>query len=258
MAGHKAKIKANIKAPDSNLNIEGAFSPKEGFLSHFSGRFNLIDLEDLVNLKPKGIVHIKNGELAISKNKASLKANLKTEELVLDDFYIGSADSQADWTENGLLRFRKIKGKFKKTQYRGNISINIPKNSIRVFAHSPFITLQDLKSALKNHIYFPFSIKGKGRFSGYLQGPLQANILSYTLEAQLFDLSWEGESFDKGLLQIESQKGYVKTRQALLTKGSGQVIFEGTVDPKGNLKASLRGKKHFSSKLREHISGFRP
>ena len=253
LAHSKAKIQAQLSAPDSNVSMEGSFSPKEGFLSHFNGRFNLIDLENLVYLEPKGIAHIKNSALTILKNKMSFKANLKTEDLILDGFYVGSANTQVDWTEKGILHFRKVKGTFKKSQYKGNVSINIPENSIRVFAHSPFITLQNLKEALKNHIYFPFSIKGKGRFSGYLQGPLQANILSYTLSAQLFDVFWEGESFDKGLLKVESKKGYVKTKQALLTKGPGQVIFKGSVDPKGNLKANLKGEK-LSLQSSENIS----
>ena len=252
-ANHKTQVKALITGPDSNISIEGSFNPKEGFLSHFEGDFNLNDLEDLVKLKPQGRAHIKKGTLAILKNKIDIKAHLKTENLILDGFHIGSAKTQVGWTEKGILNFRKIKGRFKKSQYRGNVSINIFENSIRVFAHSPFITLQDLKSALKNHIYFPFSIKGKGLFSGYLQGPLQANILSYTLDAQLFDVFWEGESFDKGLLKLESQKGYVKTNQAVLTKGKGKVVFKGAVDPKGNLKAQLKGE-NLSLQNSENIS----
>ena len=240
---HKAKIKAHINGPDSSLAMKGVVSQQNGFLADFEGRFNLNDLEDLVSLKPKGIAYLNKGSLSVVKDKVTLQANLKTKDLMLDGFHIGSAKTQVDWTEEQILHFRKIKGRFKKSQYKGNISVNIPNNSIRVFAHSPFISLSDLKSALKNHIYFPFSLKGKGHFSGYLQGPLQANILSYNLSAQFFDIAWEGESFDKGLLKIESQNGYVKTKQAILTKGLGQVIFEGAVDPKGNLKARLKGEK---------------
>ena len=251
-ANQQAQFKADLIGPDSALNMEGSFND-QGILSHFSGRFNLTDLEDLVYLKPKGVAHFKKGNLNISKNKIQLKANLQTEDLILDGFHIGSAQAQADWTEKGILSFRKVQGRFKQSQYKGRVSIDIPKNSIRLFAHSSFITLPDLKSALKNHIYFPFSIKGKGRFSGYLQGPLQANILSYNLSAQLFDISWEGESFDKGVLSVKSQNGYVKTQQALLTKGKGQVIFDGEVDPKGNLKATLKGE-NLSLQRSENIS----
>ena len=250
-ADKKLNIQTQIQGPDSRLNIKSALSAKKGFVSQYEGRFNLSDLEDLVYLKPKGILNIKNGKLKVlprsapqsSLNKINIQADISTEDCSLGHFHIGSAQAQAHYTEKGFLHFRKINGRFQKSRYKGNVSFNIPKNYIRVFAHSPFITLQDLKQALKNHVPFPFSIKGKGNFSGYLEGPLQANILSYYLQVQLFDVVWEGESFDKGSLELESQNGYVQTKTAWLNKGEGKLVFEGEVNPKGQLKARLQGQK---------------
>ncbi len=249
-ADQKLDIQTRIQGPDSFLNFKSSLSAKEGFVSRYDGSFNLSDLEDLVYLKPKGLLHIKKGELKILPGPLSpgpfetinIQADINTEDLSLGHFHLGSATAEAHYTEKGLLRFRKINGQFQKSQYRGNVSLNIPKNRIRVFAHSPFITLKDLKQALENHVPFPFSIKGKGHFSGYLEGPLQANILSYHLRLQLFDLAWEGESFDKGGLELESQNGYVQTKTAWLEKGEGRLVFEGQVNPKGELKASFRGQ----------------
>ena len=85
--------------------------------------------------------------------------------------------TRLSYTEKGLLHFRQIKGRIKRSQYTGNLSINIPKSTVKVFTHFPYITLENLKYALRDKVYFPFEITGKGALSAYLSGPFANQCL---------------------------------------------------------------------------------
>ena len=226
--------------PDSLINMESVFE-KGVFSSRYKGVVQLADIQDLIQLEPKGKLNIVDGTMKIKKDTINIQANLEMDQLVLSQFLLGNVKTQVSYTEKGLLRFRKIRGQVNKSLYKGNCSINIFKNNIQVFAHFPYVTLENLKYALKDRIYFPFEISGTGTVSAYLNGPLKINALNYTLEAQLFKLKWEGESFKKAVIKIESKKGYVKTKKVELLKKTGKILFQGEVNPKGNMAAKMVG-----------------
>ena len=71
---------------------------------------------------------------------------------------------------------------------------------------------------------------------------MQINALNYNLQAQLFKIKWEKESFDKAILELESKAGHVKTKKVELFKKAGKVTVQGEVDPKGNMIAEIIGK----------------
>ena len=221
---------------DSMLNQEGLFTSK------YKGVVHLSDIKNLVSLDPKGLMNIVDGTISVNNNKLNIESNLHLQDFTLSKFHMGNVKTYFNYTNKGILHFRKIRGQVKQSKYKGNLSINIFKNTIQAFAHSSRITLENIKYILKDRIYFPFEITGTGTFSGYLNGPLKINIMSYNLHAQFFKIKWERESFNKAFIHVESKKGYVKTRQVNLIKNNGQIIFQGQVDPKGNMNAQLIGR----------------
>lgn len=225
----------------SEVNIKSTLDEKSNFSSQYTGIVHFSDIKNLVSLDPQGIVNIVEGTIKASKNKINIQSNLNIEHLILSQFHIGDASTQLNYTEKGILSFRKIKARIKNSKYKGNLNINIPKNTIQVFANSPHITLEDLKYILKDRVYFPFELTGTGTLSAYLTGPLKINAMSYNLHAQLFKIKWEKESFDKATIQLKSENGYVKTKQVELLKNKGKILFQGQVDPKGNMLAQMTG-----------------
>ena len=225
----------------SEINIEGILDEKNKFVSQYKGVVHLSDIGDLVKLKPQGIINITDGSITTFNKKLNIQSDLNIENLVISQFHMGNVSTKLQYTEKGLLSFRKIKAQIKKSQYKGNLNINILKNTIQLFAHFPYITLEDLKYGLKDRVYFPFDITGSGTLSAYLNGPLKINALSYNLQAQLFKINWEKEIFEKAIVQLESEDGHVKTKQVELLKNNGKVLFQGQVNPKGNMTAKMTG-----------------
>ena len=226
---------------DSVIHLKSLF--KDGtFTSQYQGGVQLSHLKDLVSLQPKGFLNISEGSLFVQKNKVDIHANLDIKQLVLSQFHIGNVSARFTGIKKGALRFRKIKGSIGRSRYTGNLSVNTLKNTIQIFADFPYLTLPDLKYALKERVYFPFNIKGEGPVSVYLNGPLKISKLSYNLQAQLFKVNWEKEFFPKAVIQLESKNGYVKTNKVEFLKHKGKILFQGKVTPKGNMNATLTGQ----------------
>ena len=236
-----AKTKAQLGS-DSLIDIDSLLDQNRHFSSQYKGVIHLSDIKNLLYLEPKGILNISNGTILVNDNKLNIGANLNLQQFKLSKFYMGNVTTYFNYTKKGILHFRKIQGQVKQSKYKGNLNIDIFKNTIQAFAHSSRITLENIKYILKDRIYFPFEITGTGTFSGYLNGPLKINIMNYSFHAQFFKVKWEKEFFNKALIHVESKKGYVKTRQVSLSKKNGKIIFQGQVDPQGDMHAQLIGQ----------------
>ena len=231
-----------LKTSDqSHINIESKLDENGHFSSRYSGIIPLSDIKNLVNVDPEGTLKIVDGTLNVIGEKISIRSNLEMEQFILSKFRMGKVRAQVNYTEKGSLRFRKIQGSIKESQYKGNVNIDIFNDTIQVFAHSPYITLNNLKHVLGDRVSFPFQIDGAGTFNAYLNSPLKINELSYNLQAQFFKIIWEKESFKKAVIQLESKNGHVKTEKVELLKNEGKVLFVGQVDPKGNMNAKMTG-----------------
>ncbi|MYE07467.1 MAG: hypothetical protein F4X95_01770, partial [Oligoflexia bacterium] len=226
---------------DSLVSVDSVLSEQGHFSSQYTGVVHFSDIDNLVELDPKGILKILSGTISVDKKTINVQTDLEIDQFVLSQFYMGNVKAQLSYTEKGFLHFRNIEGQIKKSQYKGNVNINIPENTIQVFAHFPYINLKNLKYALKDQVYFPFEITGTGTVSAYLNGPLKINALNYNLQAQLFKVEWEREFFNKAIIQLESREGHVKTKKVELLRKAGKVIFQGEVNPKGDMTAKMIG-----------------
>ena len=252
----KLTVKNQVSFKDSVLTIKKEIQPgfdslifmesvlnKDGkFFSQYKGMVNFSDIKNLVQIEPQGTADITEGSININGKKFDIKATIRAKDLSLGGFHLGNVGTVLSCTEKEFLHFRKIQGRVLRSRYTGNVGINIPKNTIQAFVHFPYITLENLKYILKDRVHFPFDISGAGTANGYLNSSLKLNALSYNLQAQLFKIKWEKESFNRVDIQVESKNGHVKTQKAELLKNNGRIVFQGEVDPKGNMKAKLTGK----------------
>ncbi len=227
----------------SKLIIESRLEQTRHFSSEYSGDIYFSDIKNLVNLDPKGVVNIQKGNLTVYKQKLQIQSQLDFKQLSLSQFRIGNGTTLLNYTEKGVLRFRKITGQIKTSQYKGNISINIFENTIKLFTHFPRVNLENLQYAVKNRVSLPFEVTGAGTLAVYLDGPLKINKMNYNLQSQFFKVTVKKEHFNSVDIQLGAKKGYVKTKKVEFLKNDGKIIFQGTVDPKGKMLAKITGEK---------------
>ena len=245
MALSESGFTTNIQAlagTQTDLHFSSRLTAKGVFSAQVHGRLNFEDIQNLIQLEPEGLVKIQHGSITADKNQFEIRGALQAENFILSRFIMGNVNTLLHYTQNGILSFERISGVLNKSRYKGNVRVNIPNNSIKLFASFPSLNLKNLKQALKDRLYFPFELDGAGRLTAYVSGPLKINALSYNLDAEFSKVIWEKEPFTKAVIQVESKNGYVKTKKVEIFKKNGQAVFTGKVNPKGELQALITGE----------------
>ncbi len=234
------EVKA-VAGEHTHVHFNSKLDSNAVFSAQYGGWVDFDDIENLVQLSPQGIVKIADGNMFIDEDRLDIKSNIQVKDALLSDFRMGHLRTQLNYTKKGWLRFQNIKGSLNKLNYTGNVRINIPENTIKLFASCPSLTLRDLKYALEKRLYFPFELDGNGTLTAYVSGPLEINALSYSVDSRFSKVVWEREHFNQMIVQVESKDGHVKVKKAEAFKKNGKVVFTGTVNPKGDLQAQMIG-----------------
>ena len=211
------------------------------FSAQYRGWVDFVDIENLIQLSPEGILKVTDGNIFIDKDHLDVQSQVQITDASLSKFRMGQVEAQLSYTKKGWLRFHNINGRLNKSNYTGNVRINIPDNTIKLFTSFPALTLKDLKYALEQRMYFPFELDGNGTLTAYLSGPLEINALSYNVDSRFSKVVWEREHFNQAIIQVESKDGFVKVKKAEAFKKAGKVVFTGTVNPTGDLQAQMTG-----------------
>ena len=227
----------------SNVTFKSVLDDNGTFSAWFEGVMDFNDIDDLMDLSPEGIVHITNGTIHSFKEITDIQADLQIENLVISEFIAGNLKARFNYTQKEILHFRNISGRIQKSNYTGNVSIDISKDTIKSFINFPHLQLAHLKYALKDRVRFPFDIRGSGTLTAYLDSPLQVNALSYNLQSRFSKIVWERELFDSAIIEVKSEKGFVETQKVELLKNKGKITLTGSVNPKGYLQARLKGSQ---------------
>ena len=234
------EIKA-VSGTQTHLHFSSKLDSNAVFSAQYTGWVDFDDIQNLVQLSPEGVVHVTDGSMFIDKNRLDIRSKLQVKDALLSDFQMGDVEAQLRYTQQGWLRFQNIKGQLNKSNYTGNVRINIPDNTIKLFASLPSLTLKDLKYALEKRMNFPFELDGNGTLTAYVSGPLKINALSYSIDSRFSKVVWEREHFNQAVVQVESKSGHVKVKKAEAFKKNGKIVFTGKVNPKGDLQAQMVG-----------------
>ncbi len=219
---------------------------KKDFLAHLQGKLNFSDIENLVNLSPKGLVDIKNASFKISQKKLEVQSDMEGENIQIANFKAGHLKTHLTYAD-GFLQFNRVKGSFKKSRYRGYVHFNLFKSTIQSFADFPIIRLENITHSVEKRRTLPVRWNGGGSLTAYLKGPLKKNALYYTIRSQLSEINLEKEQFKKAMIHVESQNGHLKTHQMEFHKEHGEIKINGEILPNGNIHANIKGSHLYSN-----------
>ena len=230
----------------SRLSFQGVYHPlKKLFEARYGGDLDLTrGVGDLVGLSPKGRLTIQEGRLRVQGQNLQIEAALGMEDFILSRYRVGRAKTQFQYMGGGQLHFNRIQGGLASSRYRGRLSIDVEKDSLKGFASFPRLHLSDLRQALSQRWHIPFELEGVGSLSVYLNTPLIPNRLSYQLQSRFRKVRVAGEPFREALIDLKSEGSHIQTKQVRFLKGDqGQVHLQGSLSPAGLLKATLKGEK---------------
>jgi hypothetical protein len=246
---------AQLRVGDSEGTSKGIIDFKKGFKIDFqSPSFNLKNVDDISGLGLRGKLKI-SGSTTGTSHTASLKMAIDGNEGEISNFQLGTIKSEVSY-QDSLLKFTKLNGQIKQSQYSGNIDINIPKSTINVNAKFPFLRGEDLLYTFHKRVHLPFQITGTGSAQINLWGPLELSQLSYDLQSSLFRGSIYNESFDRLVFNVSSRSGSAEIKQMGVIKAKSRMQMNGTMNPNGEVKLLVTGRE-FQIEQSENISALK-
>ena len=253
VSSSKVNYETQIQINQSKGFSRGEINFNKGFHIDYQGHLKNLkkDIPNLANLNLEGSAKIKGKTWGNSK-WGRIQFNLNGKSMWLDNFGLGNPNLELSY-KKGVISFRNISATQGNSRFKGNLSINLPMNLIRVDATSPFLDAEDLLYLFSRKVQLPVKIMGSGSAKFFAKGPLNFNYLSYQLETSLFRGSIAKENFDQFVFNVESKNGFVESKEIQINKADSRIHLKGRVNPQGLLDAVILGEK-LRLEQSEHLS----
>ncbi|MFN7455496.1 MAG: translocation/assembly module TamB domain-containing protein, partial [Pseudobdellovibrionaceae bacterium] len=268
----KVSYQAKLQIADDQGLSSGEISFQDGFKINYSAEnFKLENFKHLAGLQLQGLSKL-SGQTEGNSSTATFFVDLQGRDVLFEDFYLGEASTRISYKKS-LLSFEKLQGLVDKTNYRGDLQVNLKEGTIQGTANSDLFEISSVLKVFEKIFQLPFEMMGTGQFTTRFSGPLRLGALSYDLDVNLNSGEALGESFDRVEFQISSNAGNAKIKKAFLQKGKARISLSGSSDPRGNLDwkvssdqlyleeseninrlgAGITGLIKFDMTLRDHI-----
>lgn len=224
-----------IAMPNSKGTSQGSINYDKGFKIKYTGdNLNFKDVANLADLKIEGVTQVA-GETSGDSSSATMSAQLSGNDFWLSDFWLGSAKTTLGFAK-GKLSFSNLYGRYPKSTYQADVSLNLSNNRISVLGRSQKLDASDLQQIFIRKVKLPFTVTGSGSVQAKVWGPLKFNALSYDLKSQITHGTLWREPFDQINFDIHSRDGEVVTDRVLFARGAEAISATGVGHPNGDVE----------------------
>jgi translocation and assembly module TamB len=235
---YKAKLKGGEKSEGSS---EGTIDYDKGFkITYKADRLEMSDIENLADLKIEGSA-VLAGTTEGSSGRGVFQMDLRAKKFWFEDYALGQLNTQVRY-KKGKLLFQGAKGQYLTSRYKGNVTVDFPKEQIFITAQVPYLDLADLRKLMSRKYLLPVDVQGTGSGMARVWGPLQINKMSLDLDSSFFRGEVAGESFDELIVNASANSGNLKTEQVVLKKAESRVRVNGRLGPDGNIDTVVVAK----------------
>ncbi len=240
----EVRIESEIFIGDDRGRAYGKVEYANGFrFDYESPNFSFKNLTNLANLKFEGSTSIR-GHIEGNSKYATFVIDLLTDNFWFEDYGIGKAKTTLLY-KKGSIYLNNIHSNFNNSIFKGNTRINLLDETISAKIHSPKFELGDLQQAFSRKTQLPFEAYGLGSANVEVSGPFEFTKLTYKLNASASRLLVANETFDQLSLNIQAQKGQVRLKDFLLTKGDGRAQARGKGFPSGQIDVNVEGRDFY-------------
>ncbi|MFP5519029.1 MAG: translocation/assembly module TamB domain-containing protein [Bdellovibrionia bacterium] len=220
--------KADLKIENNTGKSNGRIGYKDGFNISFSTtELDLKHITYLVGLNLSGKANIE-GLTAGDSSAATFNMQLNTKDFVLDGYKLGSFSSRLDYAK-GQLQINEILGAYKKTQYLGDISLDLLASKIKGRISAPLVESQDVFEILNHLFEIPVSVSSLGKAEMDFEGPLNFWKLKFNLRALFNEVFIAGDRFDSLTLDVSANGKQIQLKQLDLKRNQSQITTSGTI-----------------------------
>ncbi|WP_413557644.1 translocation/assembly module TamB domain-containing protein [Bdellovibrio sp. HCB209] len=231
----KAKVTMDAVTYDANLAIGSSVGTSDGIIDFHKGfkinyktkSLDMKDIQNLSHLKMVGSASIE-GSTQGNASTATMDMNLNVRNFIFEDFNLGNAITNLKMRKGHLI-FSDIAGAQNKTQYIGNLDIDLTHSQLTGAFSAPTAELEDIAVILEGIYKFPFPIAGTGSAKAQVDGPLNFWKLNYKLDSAFKNVSASNENFDLLHFNVDATNGNIKARKVQLLKNNSVANVTGGI-----------------------------
>ncbi len=238
------KYKANLAIANNTGTSDGEVDFEKGF--HINFKTNQLDfknIKNLAHLRFLGAIALE-GSTEGDSHSAIFDIKTSASDFVFEGYTLGTLTTDLKY-RSGHLFFENVIGVYNKTQYSGNIDLDLLNSKINGQVKVPTTNLIDIAKILENLHHFPFDITGSGKADIKFNGPLDFWRMSYNLESNFKNIVFGSESFDNLTFNVNAENGDIETRKVIAQKNNASLVVTGGIsaDKELNLKGDFKNFK---------------
>ncbi|HWU44641.1 MAG TPA: translocation/assembly module TamB domain-containing protein, partial [Bdellovibrio sp.] len=172
---------------------------------------------------------------------ATFNMSVNARDFTFENFNLGNVIANVS-LKKGHLIFDNIAGAQNKTQYLGNLDVDLAQSRLDGNFSSPTTELADVAKILDPFYHFPFSMQGFGAAKAEVHGPLNFWKLNYKVESSFKNVSLGLENFDQLQFNVNATDGNIKTQNVQLTRNSSTVKVTGDISSDQVMNLTIDGK----------------
>lgn len=256
----KVTYAASVTLGASAGTSDGVIDFDTGFkINYKTNKLDLAHVRNLANLKLEGSTSIE-GSTSGDSNAAIFDMKLNARNFVFEDYALGNLITHLKYRKGHLL-FEDVAGAVNKTQYLGELDVNLNNNSLTGEFTAPTADLADIALVFDRIYRFPLPVQGTGSARAQVEGPLDFWKLNYKLESVFKTPVIGPETFNQLTFNASATGGNIKADKILLQRGGSTLSMQGGISSERIMNLYADGKNwrleesNFISKINSNILG---
>lgn len=251
---------AQLFVGDSQGVTDGVIDFDKGFKINFkTDKLDLKNVRNLANLEMAGVTSI-SGTTSGDSSAAIFDMKLNARNFVFEKFILGNLISDLRYRKGHLL-FEDLAGAVNKTQYLGELDVNLNNFTLTGNFSAPTADVADVAVVFENIYKLPLQVQGVGSAKAQVEGPLNFWKLNYKLESAFKNVLIGPETFNSLQFNASAREGNINADKVLLQKGQSTVTLQGGISSSKIMNLYADGKNwrleesDVISKINSNITG---
>lgn len=237
----KVTYAASVSMGSSIGSSDGVIDFSTGFkINYKTPRLDLKNVRNLANLKMSGYTSLE-GSTSGDSESAVFDMKLNARDFIFEDFALGNLLTQVQY-QKGHLLFEDIAGALNRTQYLGDLDVNLNNNSLKGDFSVPTADLGDIALVFDRIFKFPLPVQGLGAAKASVEGPLEFWKLNYRLESAFKNPVIGPETLDELHFNVSARDGNIRTDKVVLQRGNSSLTLQGGISSEKEMNLYADGK----------------
>lgn len=219
---------AAVTMGTSSGTSDGVIDFAKGFkINYKTPQLELKNVKRLAGLKLVGSSSI-DGSTEGDSHAAVFNMNLNARNFIFEDFTLGNLITNLKY-RSGVLHFEDIAGAINKTQYIGDLDVDLNKDRLQGEFSVPTADLNDVALVFKNIYELPITVQGVGAAKARIDGPLNFWKMNYKLDSVFRNVFIGPENFDALTFNASATNGNIKADKVVLSRGNSTLNVLGGI-----------------------------